>query len=88
MSEFEFLSFLLPLLGVGITLGVLFDSGIKDLRQDIREARNKMDKVQERAVNVEIELGGRMAWVEGLLAARSEASSAKSMYRFRMTEKD
>ena len=50
-KEFEFLSFLLPLIGVGIALWLLFDSGIKDLKQDIREARNKMDKVQEHTSN-------------------------------------
>ena len=87
-KEFEFLSFLLPLIGVGVTLWLLFDSGIKDLKQDIREARNKMDKVQEHTSNVEIELGGRMSWIEGLLAGRSEASGVQSRYKFRITEKD
>ena len=71
-----------------MALGALFLSGINEIKQDLREDRNRVNRVQEHVSNVEIELGGRMAWIEGLLAARSEASSAQSMYRFRMTEED
>ena len=84
----EFLSFLIPLLTVGVGLGILFQSGINGIKQDAREDRNRVDGVQKHVSSVEIELGSRLAWIEGFLIAQSKTPDMQSMYKFRAIEKD
>lgn len=78
----NFLDFLIPLLTVGIGLAVLFQSGINDIKQDVRGDRNTLNGVQQHVSDVEVELKTRLGWIEGFLMAQSKAPDEQT-YKFR-----
>ena len=67
---------LVAIVGLGISLAVM-------IQNQGKESRSDMNRLRDRVTDLDSSLGGRIAWIEGLLGAFNSPPDEESVYRWR-----
>jgi len=67
---------LVAIVGVGVSLGMMFQNAAK-------ESRREINRIQDRVSAVEGDLRDRIAWIEGMLSISGMDTRTRSSYRWR-----
>lgn len=79
-EAWTFTVLLVSIIGVGISLALLFQNTARGFRTD-------MNRLEDRVTSLDNSLRDRIAWIEGLLGAFTKNPDAESVYRWRAIDK-